>query len=150
MKKRFAYRLSLLCILLIFISISVVAADPVNITLQINSRSMTINGYSREMDVAPFIDKDRTLVPVKFISEALSASVYWLPETSQVRIVEGGKEIILAIGSTRVLSSGVEKQLSVPARIVDGRTFVPLRFVSEELGAEVVFNPATYVITIKR
>ena len=122
------------------------------IVLQIDSQQMTINNSVRNIDVAPFINSitGRTLVPVRFVTEALNASVFWLPETSQVRIVDGSKEILLTIDSTKVISKGEEKSLDAPAVIINSRTFVPLRFVSEELGAKVEWDGATRRITISK
>ena len=102
------------------------------------------------MDVAPYIKNSRTLVPIRFVTEALNSSVYWLPETRQVRIVDGPKEIFLTIDSTRVTIGSTVYTMDVPPQIVNGRTFVPLRFVSENLGAAVEWNGELREITIKR
>ena len=102
------------------------------------------------LDVAPFIKRgvNRAMMPVRFISEQLGANVYWLPETRQVKVVRDDTEIILTIGFGTALVNGKETVIDCPAEIREGRTFVPLRFISEALGATVNWNSETKTITI--
>lgn len=118
--------------------------------LRIGSEIMTINGRSRIMDVVPVIKNEITLVPIKFVTEAFNISAYWMPETRQVRIVEGAKEFFLTVDSSMVIIGTEEYTLASPPEIIDGRTFVPLRFVSESLGAKVEWNNDLREITITR
>lgn len=120
------------------------------ITLRIDSPVMTINQRSVQMDVAPLIKEERTLVPIRFIIEAFQSSAYWMPETQQVRIVDGDRQILLSLNSTEVVVGAERFAMAVPPEIIDGRTFVPLRFVSEQLGAEVEWEGALRQITIVR
>ena len=124
-------------------------AEPV-VILTIGSKVMLADGQEVLMDVAPFIDADtfRTMVPIRFISEALGADVSWQPETSQVKILLGDQEMILNIGSKTVLVNGTSTETDSPAVILDSRTFAPLRFISETLGAKVDWNDETRQITI--
>jgi hypothetical protein len=123
------------------------------IRLTIGTMEASVNGNPYTLDAAPYINAEasRTLVPVRFISEALGAGVAWNPETNQVTITDGEKEIILAIGSSEVEVDG-EKQIidCAPITLPPGRTFVPLRFVGETLGAEVFFDPNNGEISIIR
>ncbi len=97
----------------------------------------------------------RTLVPVRLISEAMDATVTWVPETRQIIILREESSIVLTAGSATALVNGqaVELPDGVPAGGVmwDGResTMVPLRFVSEQLGAGVewIGETATAAIT---
>lgn len=120
------------------------------IVLKIDSTTMTVNGSSRTIPAPPVIREGRTLVPVRVVSEAMSASVYWLEKTKQIRIVEGGNEIILTIGSKEMKIGGVTKTMDVEPMIIGGSTYVPLRFISENLGAEIAWNNDTREITITR
>lgn len=120
------------------------------IILKIDSTTMNVNGSSRNIPAPPVIREGRTLVPVRVVSEAMSASVYWLEKTKQIRIVEGGNEIILTIGSTEMKIGGVTKTMDVEPMIIGGSTYVPLRFISENLGAEIAWNNDTREITITR
>lgn len=120
--------------------------------LQVGTRKMIVNGQVRWLDAAPYIDPDasRTMVPVRFISEGLGAQVDWLPSTCQVRITDGGTEVLLTIDSVTVLVGGQELEIDCPPVIQGNRTFVPLRFVSEVLGAQVEYEVGIKRITIVR
>jgi len=97
---------------------------------------------------APFIQDGRTLVPLRAIFEALGAEVDWNGETQTVTAVKGSVTLQLTIGSRTALKNGSEVELDVPGFIVRGFTFVPLRFVSEALGAAVDYDYTTQKITI--
>ena len=97
----------------------------------------------KAMDVAPLIMADRTMVPLRFVAEALGAEVGWDAPSNTATVKLDGKTLQVTIG---VLSSGMD----VPAIILSDRTFVPLRFVSESLGCQVVWNGADQSIVISR
>lgn len=123
------------------------------VKLTIGQTHATIDGAPYVLDAVPFVrsETDRTLVPVRFVSEALGAEVEWVAETRQVVIEDDGITITLGIGSTKVLVNGAETTLDSPAELLPpGRTFVPLRFVSETLGATVDYDETTKEITITR
>jgi hypothetical protein len=112
-----------------------------------------VDGQPYTLDAAPFIDpaSDRALGPVRFISEALGAEVVWQAETRRVTIRDAGREIVLTIGSSSVLGDGQKTVIDcAPVIRPPGRTFVPLRFVSETLGAKVDYDSATRQIVITR
>lgn len=100
-------------------------------------------------DAQPYIKNDRTLVPVRFVSEQLGAQVSWDEKSKQVTIEKDGKKIILRIGSKEVLINGNKVALDVPAEIKNERTMVPLRFISEAFGANVDWNGKEKVVTIE-
>ncbi|MCL1935190.1 MAG: copper amine oxidase N-terminal domain-containing protein [Defluviitaleaceae bacterium] len=95
------------------------------------------------MDVRPIIQQGRTLIPIRFVAYALGADVAWNPDTATVILSLEGYNIFFAIGE---LVEGMD----IPAQIIDSRTFVPLRFVAERLGAYVGWNPETAIIEIIR
>ncbi|HNX29864.1 MAG TPA: stalk domain-containing protein [Syntrophomonadaceae bacterium] len=133
-----------------FTEIAPAPADPAEIILTIGSKVILADGQEVLMDVAPYIDPDasRTMVPIRFVSEALGADVQWQPENNQAKIVLDDQKILLTIGSKTVYVNGTAAETDSPAVIRDSRTFVPLRFISETLGAEVVWNNETRQITI--
>jgi hypothetical protein len=90
-------------------------------------------------DQKPFIDQSagRVLVPVRFVSEALGAKVEWVRQEQKIVINKGDKKIILYVGKKDVSVNGQNYTLDVAVRLVNDRTMVPLRFVSEALGAGV-------------
>jgi hypothetical protein len=97
--------------------------------------------------VPPVIEQGRTLVPLRAIFEALGADVKWDGSTQTVIAIKAGKEIKLIIGG-QAYKNGQPVTLDVPAKIVDGRTMVPLRFVSEALGTSVRWEDATQTVSI--
>lgn len=122
------------------------------IKLTVGKLETSINGEPYALDAAPFINVDagRTLVPVRFISEAIGAEVNWEPETRQATITDERKQIILTIGSKDVLVNGEKQTIDCAATIYSDRTYVPLRFVSETLEAQVDYNGETREITITK
>lgn len=96
-----------------------------------------INDAPLAADVAPYLQGDRVLVPLRAMSEALGFDVLWAEDESKVTITKPGTEIALWIDDTRVLVNGAAAAIDVPATIKSGRTFVPVRFVSEQLGQQV-------------
>lgn len=91
-------------------------------------------------DVAPVIQKGRTLVPLRAIFEELEAAVGWDPGSQTIRAVKGSTEVVLRIGESTAWVNGEEVLLDSPPVIVNGMTLIPLRFVSEALGAAVSWN----------
>jgi hypothetical protein len=108
--------------------------------------TLPINIYINESlvdfyDVKPFIDENnRTLVPVRFLSEDFGGSVEWLPETREVIILKADTRITLKIGSKYAIVNDKIREMDTQAIIVDGRTLVPLRFVSETFNFEINYE----------
>lgn len=99
----------------------------------IGSSAFTQNGITKENDVSPFIENNRTLVPLRAIAEGLGAIVSWNGEQQTANLKLNNNNISLTIGETG-------PGLDIPPRIVNNRTFVPMRYVSEMLGANVVWD----------
>jgi hypothetical protein len=126
---------------------------PLEVKLIIDQLKAIVNGESRILDTEPFIKPgiNRTMVPIRFISEDLGVEVIWVGENKQVILKDPNNIIILTIDSDKVLVNNREKNLDCPAEILPpGRTFVPLRFVSENLGAKVFYDTKKREITITR
>jgi hypothetical protein len=102
-----------------------------------------ITGETSEMDVVPTIQYNRTLVPVRFIAEAFDADVSWDGATRAATIVRDSTTITLVIDQ---MIDGMD----VPAQIIGNRTMVPLRFISEQLGATVFWDGSRQAIEIVR
>lgn len=122
--------------------------------INVRKVNVIINGQPLQSDVPSIIFDSRTLVPIRFVAEQLDAEVEWLQETMEAKINALGKEIILKINSTDVTVNGEKKQLpyEVPAKIVESRTMVPLRFVMEELSCDVDWDGDTWtgIVNIKQ
>ncbi|MCL1862949.1 MAG: copper amine oxidase N-terminal domain-containing protein [Defluviitaleaceae bacterium] len=115
----------------------------IRMMLEVDSARLVdmITGEQHIMDVSPIIEDGRTLVPVRFIAEGLGAYVSWDDVTREVAILLDNHQIVLTIGQ---LMNGME----VPAQLVNDRTMVPLRFVSEKLGATVHWDEKTRNIEV--
>ena len=99
-------------------------------------------------DVTPFNTNGRIMVPVRAIFEAIGATVIWDPSARTVTGTKGNREVFLKIDNTLAKINGNEIQLDVPAAIRDSRTFVPLRFVSESLEMDVLWDDSTKTVFI--
>lgn len=113
------------------------------IKLQIGSRIVNVDNEAVIYDAAPVIRNDRTLVPIRIVTETLGGKVDWNGATKEVTLHIDGKEIKMTVGKT------LEKYGVAPV-IIDGRTFVPVRFVADELGATVAWDDATKTVTITK
>lgn len=118
--------------------------------LTIGKKEIVVDGKVTSMDVAPFIDKasGRTLVPVRFVSEAFGFDVQWDEVDRKVTIKNQLKTIELTIGSKTAYVNGEPVEMDVAPIIKDSRTFVPLRFVSEAMGYNVFWDGVKKTVTI--
>lgn len=132
------------CIIAWFVAVFVLL---VSASAAMAAARVVLNGQELAFDVPPVIEKGRTLVPLRVIFEALGVNVNWDDRTRTVTAAKGGTEIKLVIGG-RAYKNNQPVALDVPAKIVKGRTLVPLRFVSEALGAFVFWDGATQTVTI--
>jgi hypothetical protein len=110
----------------------------------------TTSTHAADLALKGFIVEDRFVVPLRAIFEALGAEVEWNNETRTVTATKGEIGVELTIDSKRVYINGKTIELDVPATIIDGRTYVPARFVSESLGASVIWNPENKVAVINQ
>ena len=117
-----------------------------DITVMINNEKLVI----KEGDTKPFVENDRTLVPMRAIFEKLGASVEWDDATKTVTSYDTDQNItiIMQVGSNVYSVNGEELKLDVPAQIVNGRTVVPLSAVAEGLNATVNWDGGTRTINI--
>ena len=106
----------------------VFAAD--DITVYLNMRELAF-------DQPPIIQDGRTLVPVRAIFEALGAEVTWDGDTKTVKSSKGNDFVSVTIGENLLYKNGEPVEIDVPAQIVNDRTLVPLRAVSEAYGCQV-------------
>ncbi len=115
------------------------------------------NGEASEktIDVAPFIDSGYTQIPLRGLLEEMGASLTWDGERQKIDIAGSGIEINMQIMNDAVYVTNdrlgkVRYTLQTPPQIKDSRTFVPLRFISENLGYKVEWNGETQEITISK
>ncbi|OQB14384.1 MAG: Protease inhibitor precursor [Firmicutes bacterium ADurb.Bin193] len=121
-------------------------------TQDVEGIKVIIDGVLQKFDQPPMLISDRTMVPMRAIFETLGAKVEWEEATQTVTATKGSFVAVLKIGSNVAKINNVEKTLDVPATIINDRTLVPLRFVSESFGADVqwIEETETVVITTKK
>jgi len=119
------------------------AADLLKITLAIDSSATYVNGALKTIDVPAMIIDSRTMVPLRYIGESLGAEIQWVEKTRTINIKKDGKTITLVVGKTG-------PGLDVPATIVNSRTLVPVRYITEAFGANVTWFPSTRKVEIVR
>jgi hypothetical protein len=107
-----------------------------------------VNGDEPSTDVAPIIRNDRTLVPFGAISKALKATVSWNPEERSVTVTRGSTTVKLIIDSKTAFVNDKPVPLDVPATIENGRTIVPVGFITKALNATVKWEPTTKSVII--
>lgn len=108
-----------------------------------------LNGREIACDTPPLLEKGYLLVPLRSLAEAMGADVSWNGEAKTVKIKYADASVSLKAGSETALVDGEDVVLPVPARIVAGRTLVPLRFVGEALKAQVDWNGADLTVNIR-
>ena len=124
---------------------SIPASTPthVKIVTVIGQKVFYVNGKAKTTDVAPILHNGRTMVPIRFIAEALGAEVGWDGDSSTVTVSLDGKTLTMAIDQPL---SGMD---AAPF-LRDGRTMVPLRYVSENFSAYVLWDGNERKVTICR
>lgn len=101
-------------------------------------------------DQQPYIDESqRTMVPVRFVSQSLGAQVGWDDPSKTVTIVRNGLEIKLKVGESKALVNGEAIAFDTKAVFKNDRTMVPLRFISEILGAKIRWEDTTRTVFIE-
>lgn len=158
--------LSFLIVLLLFSSFSIAAKNYSYTTITIDGKKQSVStvpvlvdGQAINSDVPPFIYKDYTMVPIRFVAESLGSEVSWNGKNKTVTINDSKKQIVLGINSSYVYINGQKQKLpnGVPSpKLVNtsnanySRTMIPLRFVSETLGHNVKWDNEKRIAYIEK
>ena len=110
------------------------------LSASVGAVSLYIDTELIQTDVPPTIVDGRTLVPMRAIFEALGAEVDWDGETRTATGTLGEHTVVIQVGETAALVDGETRTLDVPAQIIQNRTMVPARFISEALGCSVTWD----------
>lgn len=128
---------ALIATVVLFTTLFSVQAFAITLPLRVMVNGQKVNFP----DAQPFVDQNyRTQVPVRFVSEALRATVNWEGSTGTVTVTQQAKKIVLVVGKREYTVNGQKKSMDTSALLQNKRTFVPLRFVSEALGATVTWD----------
>jgi hypothetical protein len=119
----------------------IVSDNLTKIRFAIDSRDYYKNNINVSNDVAPYISDNRAMLPIRAVAEALGLEVGWNDASKTVTLSRAGQTLSMVIGQP--LPNGLGTAL-----INNSRTFVPIRYIAEQLGANVVWNEASRVIDI--
>ncbi len=118
------------------------------LTMSAFAVDVIVDSEPLETDVPAQIVNGRTLVPLRAIFEELGAQVEWDGATQKITATRDSDTIELTVNDTKSFVNGEEYILDVPATIIDGRTLVPVRFVSEALDSHVFWISETQTVRI--
>ena len=102
----------------------------------------------KNSDITPIVWQNRTLLPLRFISEKFGAEVSWDGESKTARIKGDNVDIILNAVSGECSVNGVSSELDIKPIVKNNTTFVPIRFITENLGYDVYYDDVTKDILI--
>ena len=141
MKRIANFGLMIVCITMLLITMVVV------VSAKSSGISVMVNGTTIKFpDQKPIVQNERTLVPVRFVAEALGHKVLWDADSNSVNI-DGGR-IILYIGTMKAAINGKSVILDVASTVINNRTMVPLRVVAETLDCSVDWISETNTVLV--
>jgi hypothetical protein len=123
------------------------------IKLKVGDSKIDVNGSVKEIDdsgTKPQIIDGRTLLPIRAVIEALGGTIDWQASEKKITIDLSGSKVEMWISKPGVNVNGSSKTIDVPPQIINGRTFVPVRFVTENSGCSVNWDAATKTVTISK
>jgi plastocyanin len=128
--------------------VSIASASSKSIVLHAGYTEVKVGDKQIQLEVPPQLIGDTTYVPLRFIGNQLGADVRWIDEDKSVIYTTKDTKIQLWMNKNKVVANGRESALDNQPMIQDGSSMVPLRFVSEKLGAKVSYDGATQNITL--
>lgn len=146
---------SLLCIGLVGCGAeTVLQGRPFTLVMEVGDPVMTVNGVKKEIapgtDTYPVIVGGRAFVPARAILEEMGGTIHWNGLKQTVTVLLEANTIMLTIGSATASLNGEEYFLDAPPFILNGRTYLPVRFITESLGFEATWNEAYQRITVSK
>lgn len=112
--------------------------------LQVEGETLT------ELTMPPVIMNGYTLVPAREVFEKTGASVSWNGDREEVYVADGNNLLVLKINSTVAVYNNAEVQMQTPAKLINSKTMIPVRFVSETLGYSVDWDSSTRTVKISK
>ena len=123
-------------------------SSPVNVLMTIDSDVATINSQTYKLDQAPVLINSRTMVPIRFITEALGLDISWESKTRSVLIEKETQTVRLYVDQSTAEVNSKLIYIDTPPTIINDRTLVPVRFISEVLGYQVSWKENTKEVSI--
>ncbi len=166
--KRALCLIFIICSIMSFFAFDAFAKNDEGVTIvcKIDSNTILINGTEKQLDTPPVIKDNRTMIPIRVIAEALGADVEWTEYQMQPAVSiepdDSPYSFDIIIGKNEVVvwtdmfhedfepEQKIQNMLDTPAYVENNRTYLPLRFVSENLGAYVEWDGDTKTVTIRK
>ena len=148
MKKSVFLVLALLILMLL--PAAAEAPEIIELKMTIDSAQVFLNGEAQTLDAAPVIRDGVAMLPVRFVAECLGADVTWDDAKKTALIVSEETEIKIVVGALVAFVNGEAKVLDTPVFIKYARTYLPVRFIAEALGAEADWNSETSTVVITK
>lgn len=136
--KKLMTKASIFSMLLMSFTVPAVASDI----------SLIINDKNIDMPVAPVIESDTTLVPLRIITENMGAKVEFNSSTKTINLTKGNTAISLTIDKQTAIINNKSVSLSLAPKLIDSTTMVPIRFISENFECKVDWVPEKKLISI--
>lgn len=125
-----------------------ISPAPRAISLTIGEKQLVADDMVIELDVAPCIINDRTMVPMRAVFEALGAAVEWDGETRTIYAVRNEIVIAMQVGQDSIFVNSLRVPIDAPSVIVEDRTMIPFRAIAESFGYTVDYDEETKTVTI--
>ncbi|MNT89212.1 hypothetical protein D3C72_2299010 [compost metagenome] len=103
----------------------------------------------KAIDSAPLNQNGTTYVPIKYVLDAFGGSATWNSVTKNIMVLRGSKALELTVNKKEFILNGKRQSAEVAPILLQGRTLVPLRLVSEQLGLTVKWEQKTKTVTIE-
>ncbi len=129
-------------ILILFMSL------PLGNALAAQDISVDLNGEKLIFNASPILEGGRVLVPLRNIFDSMGAAVDWNGASNAVTVSKGDDILKLIVGEKAAFKNDIPLELDVPAKTINGKVFVPIRFVSEALGGIVNWREENKSISI--
>ncbi|MBY9077620.1 phosphodiester glycosidase family protein [Paenibacillus sp. HN-1] len=118
-------------------------------SMTIGQKSLTVNGVKKVIDSAPLNQNGTTYVPIKYVLDAFGGSATWNSAAKNIMVLRGSKAMELTVNKKEFILNGKRQSAEVAPILLQGRTLVPLRLVSEQLGLTVKWEQKTKTVTIE-
>lgn len=125
------------------------AIEKPKVELVIDQKSLLVDGEEQVLDQAPVVKNGTTLIPVRFIVDALEGEVAWDPATRKVTLLKNDHLIEMWIGDKDLIIDGQRVTSRVAPELINSRTMVPLRLIADAFGWQVGWNEKEQKVTLQ-
>lgn len=153
MLKKIFYLLFLILAVGLYLPVPALALTEMVSLFQIENNKFYLNGQQYEMDVAPFIQDGRTVIPVRYLANSIgirNENIEWDESSSKVTLTNGDTRVELVIGEPEIYVNGVSQAIDVAPLFKDGRVFLPARYIANAFKYSVGWNEKESLISIDK